>query len=74
VDERKQTLRDPKCGRAQEAVFIPQKLADRLKEYLREKVIKPEQRILLISEPVQGKIPYKLGQNPLAGIEPQLGQ
>jgi len=40
VDERKLTLRDPKSGRGQEVVFIPQKLADRLKEYIREKEIK----------------------------------
>ena len=37
VEERKLTLRDPKSGRGQEVVFIPQKIADRLKEYIRGK-------------------------------------
>ena len=45
VDERKLILREPKNGRGQEVVFIPQKLADRLKEYIRGKEIKSEERI-----------------------------
>jgi integrase/recombinase XerD len=49
VDERKLTLRDPKSGRGQEVVFISQKIADRLKEYIREKGIKPEERIFPIT-------------------------
>ena len=49
VDERKLTLRDPKSGRGQEVVFIPQKLADRLKEYIRGKEIKSEERIFPIT-------------------------
>jgi len=47
--KRKLTLRDPKSGRGQEVVFIPQKLADRLKEYIREKEIKSEERIFPIT-------------------------
>jgi integrase len=45
VNERKLTLRDHKSGRGQEVTFIPQKLATRLKEYIREKEIKHEERI-----------------------------
>ena len=48
VDERKLTLRDPKSGRRQEVVFIPQKLTDLLKEYIREKEIKSEEKIFPI--------------------------
>ena len=36
VNERKLTIRDPKSGKEQEYVFIPQKVADRLKEYVKE--------------------------------------
>ena len=34
INERKLILRDPKSGRELEFVFIPQKLADRLKNYI----------------------------------------
>ena len=49
VDERKLILREPKSGRRQEVVFIPQKLADHLKEYIREKGIESEVRIFPIT-------------------------
>ena len=34
IEERKIIIRDPKSGREAEVVFIPQKVADRLKEYI----------------------------------------
>jgi len=34
TEDRKLTLRSPKSGRKREIVFIPQKVADRLKEYI----------------------------------------
>ena len=37
IEERKILIRDPKSGREAEVVFIPQKVADRLKEYIRKK-------------------------------------
>jgi len=37
IEERKIIIRDPKSGREAEVVFIPQKVADRLKEYIRKK-------------------------------------
>ena len=48
VNERKLILKDPKSGKEQEFVFIPQKVADRLKDYVREKGIQPDQRIFPI--------------------------
>ena len=45
VENRKIILHDPKSGREAEVVFIPQKLADRLKEYIRTKNIDSNQRI-----------------------------
>lgn len=38
-------IKNPKSGRQSEIVFIPQKVADRLKNYIRIKGFKPEQRI-----------------------------
>ncbi|MFH1629901.1 MAG: site-specific integrase [Pseudomonadota bacterium] len=66
VDERKLTLRDPKSGRGQEVVFIPQKLADRLKEYIREKGIEPEERIFPITYTAARVMVKKAGL--LAGV------
>ena len=34
VSERKILLRDPKSGRENKMIFIPQKVADRLREYI----------------------------------------
>jgi len=41
-------LRDPKSGKEQEIIFIPQKVADRLKEYIRAENIREDQRIFPI--------------------------
>src|SRR6056300_519334 len=43
VHERKITLPGPKSGKESEVVFIPQKVADRLKDYIKEKGIEPGQ-------------------------------
>jgi integrase/recombinase XerD len=48
VHDRKLTLRDPKSGKEREHVFIPQKVADRLKGYIRDKEIQPHRRIFPI--------------------------
>ncbi|MBN1104015.1 MAG: site-specific integrase [Deltaproteobacteria bacterium] len=48
LTDRRLTLRDPKSGREQEFIFIPQKLADRIKDYIREKGIEPNERIFPI--------------------------
>jgi integrase len=45
VDSRKLILRDPKSGNETEVVFIPQKVADRLKEYIKQKAIGSDERI-----------------------------
>jgi integrase len=48
IHERRLTLKDPKSGREQEFIFIPQRLADRLKDYVRQKGILPNERIFPI--------------------------
>ena len=50
IQDRKITLPDPKSGKESEMVFIPQKVADRLKDYIKEKGIEPEQRIFPITD------------------------
>jgi integrase len=45
IDGRKLVLRDPKSGKQTEVVFIPQKIADRLKAYIEREGIRPDQRI-----------------------------
>jgi integrase len=49
VKDRKITLPDPKSGRESEIVFIPQKIADRLRKYIQDKGIDPEKRIFPIT-------------------------
>ena len=49
VEDRKIFIRDPKSGKEMEVVFIPKKVADRLKEYIQDKGIKPDERIFPIT-------------------------
>jgi len=48
INDRKLILRDPKSGKEQEFIFIPQKVAERLKHYIREKEIQSNQLIFPI--------------------------
>ena len=48
ISGRRLTLRDPKSGREYEFIFIPQRLADRLKDYIRGNDIQLHQRIFPI--------------------------
>jgi len=66
INDRRLTLKDPKSGREQEFVFIPQKLADRLKDYIREKEIQPHQRIFPICYEASREMVAKAGS--LVGI------
>ncbi len=45
VDDRKLFLADPKSGRQSEIVFIPKKVADRLRTYIASENIKNEERV-----------------------------
>jgi integrase/recombinase XerD len=49
VEDRKVVIRDPKSGKEMEVVFIPQKVADRLKAYIRDKEIGPDRKIFPIT-------------------------
>jgi len=49
IEDRKIILKDPKSGRQAEVVFIPQKVADRIKAYVRDKEIETDQRIFPIT-------------------------
>jgi len=66
VRDRKITLPDPKSGRDSEIVYIPQKIADRLREYIQDKGIKPDQRIFPITYNAARVMVKKAGE--LAGV------
>jgi len=48
VYDRKLIIKDPKSGKEKEFIFIPQKIADRLKDYIRDNGIYDEDRIFPI--------------------------
>ena len=48
IENRKINLLDPKSGRDSEIGYIPQKIADRWREYLQDRGIEPEKRIFPI--------------------------
>ena len=66
IEERKLILTDPKSGKEAEVVFIPQKVADRLKDYIRYKGIGPDQKIFPITYPAARVVVKKAGR--LVGI------
>jgi integrase len=67
VEDRKVTLHDPKSGRESEVVFIPQKVADRLKKYIRDKNIESNQRIFPIKYSAARSAVKNAGK--LAGVD-----
>jgi len=66
VQERKLILRQPKSGKESEPVFIPRKVADRLRDYIREKDIRPDERIFPLTYAGARYVVVNAGQN--AGI------
>jgi integrase/recombinase XerD len=58
---RKLIIRDPKSGREKEFIFIPHKIADRLKDYIRGNTINPEDRIFPICYETAGSMTKKAG-------------
>jgi integrase/recombinase XerD len=70
INDRGLTLRDPKTGREQEIIFIPQRFADRLKDYIGYKGIKPDQRILPITYPAARAVVKKAGKLVRINLKP----
>lgn len=62
VEEQKLILRHPKSGKEEEVVFIPQKVGNRLKEYIREKGLQPDDRIFSVGYGAARFIVKKAGQ------------
>ena len=48
IHDRRLTLKTPKSGKEQEFIFIPQRLADRFKDYIKDKGVQPEERVFPI--------------------------
>jgi integrase/recombinase XerD len=67
IQDRKLVLRDPKSGRGVEFAFIPQKVADRLKEYANEKCKDANERIFPIGYEAARRAVAKSGR--LVGIK-----
>ena len=62
IEDRKLVLRNPKSGKERETVFIPQKVADRLKEYIVSKGIGSDKRIFPISYTAGRRVVNKAGK------------
>jgi len=67
IQDRKVIIRDPKSGKEIEIVFIPQKVAERLKQYIQRKGIKSDERIFPITYPAARMMVKKAGK--LVGID-----
>jgi hypothetical protein len=62
IEDRKLILRNPKSGKERETVFIPQKVADHLKEYINAKGMESDQRIFPISYTAARRVVNKAGK------------
>jgi integrase len=62
IEDRKLILRSPKSGKEQEIVFIPQKVADRLREYINAKGIESDRRTFPISYTAARRVVNKAGK------------
>ncbi len=67
VDDRKLLIESPKSGRQSEIVFIPKKVADRLKDYIRFRELTLEQRVFPLGYTGAREIVKKAGR--LVGID-----
>jgi len=67
IQGRKLILRDPKSGKEREYVFIPQKTAERLKDYAKSVCENPEERVFRISYEAARILVAKAGR--LVGIK-----
>ena len=61
IEDRKAIIRDPKSGKEAEVAFLPQKVADRLRSYIRENEIKPDARIFPLTYAAARLIVKKAG-------------
>ena len=61
IEDRKAIIWDPKSGKEAEVAFLPQKVADRLRNYIREKEIKPDARIFPVTYAAARLIVKKAG-------------
>lgn len=67
INDRKLILKDPKSGKELEYVYVPLKIADRLKEYIREKGIQPFEPIFPICYEAERSMVKKAGD--MVGIQ-----
>ena len=61
VDDRRASLINPKSGKDFELVYIPKKVSDRLRQYILQKNIKPDERVFPISYSAARNIVKKAG-------------
>ena len=66
IQDRKLVLKEPKSGKEQEIIFIPQKVSDRLKTFVRENKISDHERIFPICNAASRAMVKKEGE--LVGI------
>jgi integrase/recombinase XerD len=70
IEDRKAIIRDPKSGKEAEAVFLPHKVADRLRRYIRENKIQSDFRVFPITYAAARLIVIKAGEMVGAHVRP----
>jgi integrase len=70
IEDRKVIVQSPKSGRSSEAVFLPQKVIDRMKKYIRDKELKLDDKIFLITYAGARLVVKKAGEIVDAKVRP----
>ena len=70
IEDRKIIISNPKSGKESEAVFLPLKVADRIKAYIRDKEIEKDARIFPITYAAARLVVIKAGAMVGADIRP----
>ncbi|MCA1792812.1 MAG: site-specific integrase [Desulfobacteraceae bacterium] len=71
IDDRKAIIQDPQSGKETEVVFLPQKVADRLRTYIQEKGIGNDARIFPLTYAAARLIVKKAGNLVGVHVRPQ---
>lgn len=62
IEDRRITLNGPKSGKETEPAFMPQKVAERLKDYIRDKGVPPDRRVFPITYTAARAVVKKAGK------------
>ncbi len=72
VSERRVTIKQPKSGKEAEAAFMPEQVAKRLRDYMKDRSLSPEDRSFLSVTRLHGHLSESWGKNSILSFLPTI--